>query len=87
MAQVKPPRSLFVNFPLGHQCGKPNDIELQTRILKDALDVLSTASNPGDIVDFSGEWDGPFDFASFMQDAQDMLQEEESSIQDWQPKE
>ena len=49
--------------------------------------MIETASTPGDIVDFSGEWDGPFDFAGFMQDAQDMLQEEESSIQDWQPKE
>jgi hypothetical protein len=87
MAQVKPPRSLFVNFPLGHQCGKPHDVELQIRILKDALNVLATASAPGNIVDLACEWDGPFDYASFMQDAQDMLQEEESSIQDWKPKE
>jgi len=87
MAQVKPPRSLFVHFPLGHQFGRPHDVELQTRILKDALSVLATASTPGDIADFSDEWDGPFDFASFMQAAQDMLQEEESSIQDWKPKE
>jgi hypothetical protein len=87
MEQVKPPRSLFVNFPLGHQCGKPRDVELQTRILKDALEILAAASAPGDIMDFSSEWDEPFDFATFMQDTQDMLQQEESSIQDWKPKE
>ena len=87
MSKVKPPRSVFVNFPLGHQCGKPNDVELQTRILKDALNVLATASAPGDIADLACEWDESFGFGDFLQGTQDMLQEEESSIQDWQPKE
>ena len=87
MSQVKPPRSAFVNFPLGHQCGKPNDVDLQGRILKDVLNVLATATTPGGIVDLPYEWERPFDFSDFMQDLQDMLQEEGGSAQEWKPKE
>ena len=86
MTQVKPPRSVFLNFPLGHQCGRPHDIQLQTRILKDAINVLATATTPGDIVDLPYEWDRPFDFSGFLQDVQDMIQEENSVPQDWEPK-
>jgi hypothetical protein len=84
MSQVKPPRSAFLNFPLGRQCGKPNNGALQTRILKDALDVLATATAPGAIVDLPYEWDEPFDFSGFLKDLESMLQEEGSTPQDWQ---
>jgi len=85
MARVKPPRNAFLNFPLGHQCGKPHDVDLQTRILKDALKVLATASNPGEIVDLSYEWDTSFDFSDFMKNLEHMLQEEGDTPQEWQP--
>ena len=86
MSQVKPPRSAFVNFPLGHPCGTPFDADLQIRILKDALNVLATATTPGDIVDLPHEWDGPFDFPGYLQDMQDMIREENGTLQDWKPK-
>lgn len=63
MAQVKPPRPVFVNFPLGHQCGKPFDRELQRSIIKDALKVLETLQEPGQIVDLPYEWHEEFTFA------------------------
>ena len=85
MAQVKPPRGAFLNFPLGHQCGKPHDVDLQTRILKDALNVLAAASSSGEIVDLPFEWDTPFDFSDFMKDLEHMLQEEGDTAQEWQP--
>ena len=85
MSQVKPPRSVFVNFPLGRQCGRPCDIDLQIRILKDALNVLATATTPGDIVDLPYEWDGPFDFSGYLQDMQDMIREEGGTLQSWEP--
>lgn len=87
MARVKPPRSAFLNFPLGHQCGKPHDIDLQTRILKEALSVLTAASSPGEIVDLPYEWDASFDFSDFMKGIEQMLQEEDGTQQSWQPKE
>lgn len=85
MAQVKPPRSAFLNFPLGHQCGKPHRKDLQINIIKDALNVLATAAHPGDIVDLRYEWDTPFDFSDFMKGLESMLQQEGSTPQNWQP--
>lgn len=63
MAQVKPPRAVFVNFPMGHQCGKPFDRELQMSIIKSALQVLSTLDQPGTIVDLPYEWGEDFGYS------------------------
>ncbi len=54
---VRPPRAVFVNFPLGHQAGKPFDPEGQTRIILDALHVLKTATTPGTLVQLQYKWD------------------------------
>ena len=83
MQQVKPPRSAFLNFPLGHQCGRPHNVELQTEILKSALQVFAAADAPGEIVDLPYEWDSPFDFSSFLGDLEEMLKEEGSAPQEW----
>jgi hypothetical protein len=85
MQQVKPPRSVFINFPLGHQCGRPHDVELQTEILKGALSVFATADAAGEIVDLPFEWDTAFDFAAFLGGLEEMLKEEGGAPQDWQP--
>jgi hypothetical protein len=81
MSQVKPPRSVFVNFPLGRQCGRPRDIDLQVRILKDALNVLATATTPGEIVDLPYAWDRPFDFSGYLQDMQDMIRDQNGTVE------
>jgi len=86
MARVKAPRSVFVDFPLGRQCGKPNEPELQTQILKDALHVLVTATTPGEMVDLPYEWHEPFDWACYLRDTEQMLNEEGSEKQEWNPK-
>ena len=44
--KVKPPRALFVPFPFGFALGKPNDPQLQHRVLSAALDLLQHASGP-----------------------------------------
>ena len=54
---VKPPRSVFVNFPLGHQTGKPYEPELQRSIVMDAFRALETISTPGEIVTLPYVWD------------------------------
>ena len=56
MVAVKAPRAVFVNFPLGHNTGKPFDRELQMSILKDALSALATIEQPGTIVDLPYQW-------------------------------
>lgn len=54
---VKPPRAVFLNFPLGHQTGKPNQPELQRAIVRDALRAFETIETPGTIVDLPYVWD------------------------------
>lgn len=44
--KLKPPRSLFVPFPFGHALGRPNDPELQHRVLRAALDLLTEPAGP-----------------------------------------
>ena len=54
---VKPPRSVFINFPLGHQTGKPNDPALQRAIVLDALAAAGSISAPGEVVNLPYVWD------------------------------
>lgn len=37
------PRFLFVDFPLGNPCGKPDDVEMQRSIIDLALDLMEKA--------------------------------------------
>jgi hypothetical protein len=54
---VKAPRAVFVDFPLGHQTGKPNDRELQRNIVRDAMRAFETINTPGEIVRLPYVWD------------------------------
>ncbi len=87
MARVKPPRAAFLDFPLGHQCGKPHDAALQTSILMNTLNILTTASAPGEIVDLPHEWGEPFDWDSYQRDMREMLDQEATELQKWAPDE
>lgn len=63
--QVRPPRSVFVNFPMGNPFGRPGDRELQKRILLDALHLAETAREGGGVlVDLPYDWGD--DFASIV---------------------
>jgi hypothetical protein len=86
MEQVKAPRMVFLDFPLGRQCGKPNDRELQVSILKDALSFLETAQTPGQMLELPYEWGKPFDWETYSRDVAQMIQEEDIPLQDWKPK-
>jgi len=44
--KTKPPRALFVPFPFGYAMGRPNDPELQHRVLRAALDLLTEPAGP-----------------------------------------
>ncbi len=54
---VKAPRAVFVNFPLGHQTGRPNDPGIQRRIVRDAMRAFESISTPGEIVPLPYVWD------------------------------
>lgn len=85
MAQVKPPRPVFVNFPMGHPCGRPHDIALQRAILRDAFRYLAEATEPGKVLDLTYEWGEPFDFEGQFEAIEQMVKEEGWPIQEWTP--
>jgi hypothetical protein len=54
---VNPPRAVFLNFPLGHQTGKPHQPELQRQIVREAMWAFETITQPGMIVRLPYIWD------------------------------
>ena len=54
---VNPPRAVFLNFPLGHQTGKPHQPDLQRQIVRDAFQAFETITEPGTIVELPYVWD------------------------------
>lgn len=62
-AQVKPPRTVFVNAPMGNTFGRPFDRARQRAILLDALRTLETAAAGGTLIDLPYEWDEKFDLS------------------------
>ena len=55
-ASVNPPRAAFLDFPLGHTAGKPNDKPLQRKIMIDTLSALDGIQIPGAIRTLKYHW-------------------------------
>ncbi len=55
-AAANPPRSAFLDVPLGHTTGGPGDPEGQRRILIDGLSAGVSITEPGTIVDLAYRW-------------------------------
>jgi len=53
---VKPPRAVFLDFPLGHTTGKANEPDLQYSIVHDALIALGEMKSPGSIEILPYRW-------------------------------
>jgi D-proline reductase (dithiol) PrdB len=60
-AQVKAPRTVFVNFPMGNPFGKPFDTGMQRAILLDVLRALESVTEGGELIDLPYEWGENFD--------------------------
>jgi len=45
----QPPRTAFVDYPLGHTAGRPFDRADQRRVVSRALEIFTAASEPGAI--------------------------------------
>jgi hypothetical protein len=54
---VRPPRAVFVNFPLNHETGRAGDAPLQRRILLDAFRAFETLWAPGQMLSLPYVWD------------------------------
>ena len=53
---VKPPRTLFVRFPLGAPLGPAGFSETHRAVILEALQALVEATEPGTIVDSARLW-------------------------------
>jgi hypothetical protein len=53
---VCPPRSVFLDFPLGHTAGKPGEPELNRDILANSLAAFESMKSPGAIVSLPYVW-------------------------------
>ena len=63
-AQMRPPRAIYPNgFKIGNSLGKPGMNDLQKKVLKDALNLLTKDTRPGsfETVEYSeyGEYHEP----------------------------
>lgn len=59
--KVKPPRSIFLDWPFGHPLGEPGNIPQQTAVLEKALEALYEITTPGRILDLNLPWHGETD--------------------------
>jgi D-proline reductase (dithiol) PrdB len=50
------PRAAYVRFPLGNPMGEPHDVELQTSVLRDVLEVLEAAEEPNTVFELPYRW-------------------------------
>lgn len=50
------PRFVFVDFPLGNPCGKPDDREMQREIVRLALELAVSATAPRATVQAPQRW-------------------------------
>lgn len=64
-AQMRPPRALYPKgFKIGNSTGRPNMRELQRQVLRDALQLLTQNTRPGDFLtkeypDYGEQYDPP----------------------------
>ncbi len=52
----KPPRALFVDYPLGHTVGPPFDPDTQYQIVRAGIQCLETLTTPGEIQRLDVTW-------------------------------
>jgi hypothetical protein len=48
---VRPPRAVFLDYPMGNEIGRPHDVDEQRRIVREAFAALPRMVEPGTIVD------------------------------------
>ena len=58
---LKPPRALFLDFPLGCPCGRPGEPEQQREILRDALQAAASPWPEWELRQLGHSWGEPDD--------------------------
>ena len=55
-AETGVPRAVFLKWPMGHPLGEPFNVAQQMKVLRKALEALTTITKPGTIVDLPYRW-------------------------------
>ena len=55
---VHPPRATYLDWPLGRTSGRPNESDLQRMLVRAALDLVVTATTPGEVRWLDMPWPG-----------------------------
>ena len=79
----RPPRTVFVDYPLGHTAGRPFDPEDQKGIVKSALDALVSVTTPGQVLTVPAQWS---DDATWRVDAVDPGKGDTRQVRDTTPR-
>jgi D-proline reductase (dithiol) PrdB len=58
---VRPPRAVYLHYPLGHQGGQPGDLANQIAIARAALAAGAALREPGEVTALPFRWDRPGD--------------------------
>ena len=53
---VKAPRAVYIDYPLGHTAGKPQNPDDQEFIMRRALSAITEITEPGSIIDLELRW-------------------------------
>jgi len=56
--QLRPPRAVFLDYPMGNEIGRPGNVAEQRRIVRGAFAALAKMSEPGSIVDLGMKLEG-----------------------------
>ena len=56
MQAGRPPRGVYLDYPLGHSAGKPHDPDDQAQVVDAALGHLHAIKTPGEIVTLPNQW-------------------------------
>lgn len=80
----RPPRAVFVDYPLGHSAGKPGDPADQANVVGAALAAFETIRTPGTLITLDNVWkDDGWRAEASSTDASDTRQPRDESPQ-WQ---
>ena len=60
IAKVNPPRSVFVNFPMGNNFGPRDEPDTQLAIIRDAFALLDSVEEGGHLEDLPYQWHEEF---------------------------
>lgn len=58
----RPPRAVFIDYPLGHTAGRPFDRANQHAVMSDALGAFESITTPGGIIQLDYRWAGGDDW-------------------------